>query len=243
MCRMQKITQVSCPGKDRVEPESTPGVPSIPLRATDRKDGADLFERILERNNLNRAYKQVKRNGGAPGIDGMTIDKLLEYLHEHKESFLESLRNETYRPLPVKRVEIPKPDGGVRLLGVPAMIDRMIQQAISQVIMPIFEKEFSENSYGFRPGRSAHQAIRKAQEYYNQGYRRVVDLDLSKYFDTINHELLMNMLREKISDKRVLNLIKRYLKSANEFVNIHVEFFFLSTSGKACNDHDNRQNE
>ena len=150
MCRMQKITQVSCPGKDKVEPESTPGVPSIPLRATDRKDGADLFERILERNNLNRAYKQVKRNGGAPGIDGMTIDKLLEYLHEHKESFLESLRNGTYRPLPVKRVEIPKPDGGVRLLGVPAMIDRMIQQAISQVIMPIFEKEFSENSYGFR---------------------------------------------------------------------------------------------
>ena len=213
MCRKQKITQVSCPGKDKVEPESTPGVPSIPLRATDRKDGADLFERILERNNLNRAYKQVKRNGGAPGIDGMTIDKLLEYLHEHKESFLESLRNGTYRPLPVKRVEIPKPDGGVRLLGVPAMIDRMIQQAISQVIMPIFEKEFSENSYGFRPGRSAHQAIRKAQEYYNQGYRRVVDLDLSKYFDTINHELLMNMLREKISDKRVLNLIKRYLKS------------------------------
>ena len=99
MCRMQKITQVSCPGKDKVEPESTPGVPSIPLRATDRKDGADLFERILERNNLNRAYKQVKRNGGAPGIDGMTIDKLLEYLHEHKESFLESLRNGTYRPL------------------------------------------------------------------------------------------------------------------------------------------------
>ena len=137
MCRMQKITQVSCPGKDKVEPESTPGVPSIPLRATDRKDGADLFERILERNNLNRAYKQVKRNGGAPGIDGMTIDKLLEYLHEHKESFLESLRSGTYRPLPVKRVEIPKPDGGVRLLGVPAMIDRMIQQAISQVIMPI----------------------------------------------------------------------------------------------------------
>ena len=100
MCRMQKITQVSCSGNDRVEPESTPGVPSIPLRATDRKDGADLFERILERNNLNRAYKQVKRNGGAPGIDGMTIDKLLEYLHEHKESFLESLRNGTYRPLP-----------------------------------------------------------------------------------------------------------------------------------------------
>ena len=167
----------------------------------------------LMRNNLNRAFKQVKRNGGASGIDGMTIDKLLEYLQEHKESFLGSLRNGMYRPLPVKRVEIPKPDGGVRLLGVPAMIDRMIQQAISQVLTPIFEEEFSETSYGFRPGRSAHQAIRKAQEYCNEGYRRVVDLDLSKYFDTLNHELLMNMWREKIHDNRVLNLIKRYLKS------------------------------
>ena len=213
MCREQKITQVNCPLLDRVEPESKAGVRSISLRAIGRKDGADLFERILERDNLNQAFRQVKRNGGAPGVDGMTIDKLLEYLHEHKESFLESLRNETYRPLPVKRVEIPKPDGGVRLLGVPAMIDRMIQQAISQVLTPIFEMDFSETSYGFRPGRSAHQAIRNAQEYYNQGYRRVVDIDLSKYFDTINHELLMNMLRKKIHDTRVLNLIKRYLKS------------------------------
>ena len=149
-----------------MEPESKVGVRSISLRATGRKDGADLFDRILDRDNLNQAFRQVKRNGGAPGVDGMTIDKLLEYLHEHKESFLESLRNETYRPLPVKRVEIPKPDGGVRLLGIPAMIDRMIQQAISQVLTPIFEKDFSETSYGFRPGRSAHQAIRKAQEYY-----------------------------------------------------------------------------
>lgn len=177
------------------------------------KDGVDLFERILERDNLNRAFIRVRDNGGAPGVDGMDADQLLEYLHEHKESFLESLRNETYRPLPVRRVEIPKPDGGVRLLGVPAMIDRMMQQAISQVLSPIFEEEFSETSYGFRPGRSAHQAIRKAQEYYNQGHTRVVDIDLSKYFDTINHELLMAMLRRKIPDKRVLNLIKRYLKS------------------------------
>ena len=182
-------------------------------RETGAKDGADLFERILERNNLNDAYRQVKRNGGAPGVDGMSVDDLLAYLREHKENFLESLRNGTYRPLPVRRVEIPKPDGGVRLLGVPAVIDRMIQQAISQVLTPIFEQDFSETSYGFRPGRSAHQAIRKAQEYYNQGYRRVVDIDLSKYFDTINHELLMGMLRTKISDNRVLSLIKRYLKS------------------------------
>lgn len=182
-------------------------------RETDSKDGADLFEQVLERNNLNKAYKQVKRNGGAPGVDGMTVDGLLSYLHEHKESFLESLRNGTYRPIPVRRVEIPKPDGGIRLLGVPAVMDRMIQQAISQVLSPIFEKEFSETSYGFRPRRSAHQAIRKAQEYYNQGYRRVVDIDLSKYFDTINHELLMKQLRSTITDLRLLCLIKRYLKS------------------------------
>lgn len=213
MCREQKIRQRNCPGKDRLEAEGNPGVRSMFVRETNPKDGADLFERILERNNLNRAYKQVKRNAGSPGVDGMTVDGLLAYLREHKESFLENLRSETYRPLPVRRVEIPKPDGGIRLLGVPAVMDRMIQQAISQVLTPIFEAEFSETSYGFRPGRSAHQAIRQAQEYYNQGYTRVVDLDLSKYFDTINHELLMEMLRARISDQRVLHLIKRYLKS------------------------------
>jgi len=213
MCREQKIRKRNCPENDRLEAEEHPEVRSMLARETEAKDGADLFECILERNNLNRAYKQVKRNSGAPGVDGMTVDDMLGYLHEHKESFLESLRNGTYRPLPVRRVEIPKPDGGVRLLGVPAVMDRMIQQAISQVLSPIFEQDFSETSYGFRPGRSAHQAIRKAQEYYNQGYRRVVDLDLSKYFDTINHELLMEMLRTKISDQRVLSLIKRYLKS------------------------------
>lgn len=198
---------------DRLEAEEYPGVRSMLVRETDAKDGADLFERIVERNNLNRAYKQVKRNGGAPGVDGMTVDGLLAHLHEHKESFLESLRNETYQPQPVRRVEIPKVDGGVRLLGVPTVMDRMIQQAISQVLSPIFERGFSETSYGFRPGRGAHQAILQAQEYYNQGYCRVVDIDLSKYFDTINHELLMEMLRAEITDQRVLHLIKRYLKS------------------------------
>ena len=213
MCGKQKIRQRSWPGYNRLEAESNPEARSMFERETDLKDGADLFGAILERNNLNRAYKQVKRNGGAPGIDGMTVDRLLTHLREHKESFLESLRNETYRPQAVRRVEIPKPDGGVRLLGVPTVTDRMLQQAISQVLSPIYETEFSENSYGFRPGRSAHQAIRQAQEYYNQGYHRVVDLDLSKYFDSINHELLMNMLRKVIPDQRVLHLIKRYLKS------------------------------
>jgi RNA-directed DNA polymerase len=182
-------------------------------RETHMEDGVDLFERILHRDNLNQAYRQVRKNGGAPGVDGMTVDQLLGYLREHGKSLLESLRDGTYRPLPVRRVEIPKPDEGKRLLGVPAVMDRMMQQAVSQALSPIFEEEFSETSYGFRPGRSAHQAIRKAQEYYNQGNTRAVDIDLSKYFDTINHELLMAMLRAKISDKRVLSLIKRYLKS------------------------------
>lgn len=213
MCREQKILKRSCPEYDRLEAEGIPGARSMFTRETNLRDGADLFEQVLERNNLNKAFKQVKRNGGAPGVDGMTVDGLSSYLHEHKESFLASLRNGTYRPQPVRRVEIPKPDGGKRLLGVPTVMDRMIQQAISQVLTPIFEEGFAETSYGFRPGRSAHQAIRKAQEYYNQGYRRVVDIDLSKYFDTINHELLMAQLRTKITDQRILCLIKRYLKS------------------------------
>lgn len=213
MCRSQKIRQRNCPEMNRLEAEDNPGVRSMLERETEEKDGADLFEQVLERNNLNRAYKQVKRSGGAPGVDGMSVDDLLKHLREHKESFLESLRNETYRPASVRRVEIPKPDGGVRLLGVPTVMDRMIQQAISQVLSPIFEEEFSETSYGFRPGRNAHQAIRQAEKYYNQGYRQVVDLDLSKYFDTINHDLLLSQLRAKISDKRVISLIKRYLKS------------------------------
>ncbi len=213
MCREQKTLPRGWLNKDTLEAKSSSGVRSMSLREAGTEDGVDLFEQVLDRDNLNRAYKQVKRNGGAPGVDGMTVDNLLAYLYEHKESLLASLRNGTYRPMPVRRVEIPKPDGGVRLLGVPAVMDRMIQQAISQVLSPIFEQDFAETSYGFRPGRNAHQAISKAQAYYNQGYHRVVDIDLSKYFDTINHELLMEMLRERIKDKRLLNLIKCYLKS------------------------------
>ncbi len=213
MCRKQKIRERNYRGKNRLEAEDILGVWSMPEWEPERRDDANLFDSILERDNLISAYKQVKRNGGAPGVDGMTVDNLTAYLREHHESFFESLRNETYRPQPVRRVEIPKPDGGVRMLGVPAVLDRMTQQAIAQVLCPIFEEEFSDLSYGFRRGRSAHQAIRKAQEYFNQGYRYVVDIDISKYFDTINHELLMEMVRAKISDQRVLSLIKRYLKS------------------------------
>ena len=145
------------------------------LREANLGDGTGLFEAIIERNNLNKAFQQVRRKGGSAGVDGMSTDQLLSYIKEHKESFLESLRNETYRPKPVRRVEIPKPDGSVRLLGVPTVIDRMVQQAVSLVLSPIFELEFSENSYGFRPKRSAHQAVKQAQTYYNQGYHQVVE--------------------------------------------------------------------
>lgn len=213
MCRKQKIRNRNYPKDARLEAEDTSGVRSMSSREANLEDGTGLFEAILENNNLNKAFKQVRKKGGAAGVDGMSTDDLLAYLKEHKESFLESLRSGIYRPQPVRRVEIPKPDGGVRLLGVPTVVDRMIQQAISQVLSPIFDPEFSENSYGFRPKRSAHQAIKQAQEYYNQGYHRVVDLDLSKYFDTINHDILLNALRSRIRDERVIKLIKRYLKS------------------------------
>jgi len=204
-------TDYSCEGM--VETESNKRVRSAVALETAEKNGTDLLEDILHRNNLNAAWKKVKDNKGAAGIDGMTVDEMLPYLKEHREELLESIRGGWYKPKPVRRVEIPKPDGGVRLLGVPTVIDRMIQQAIAQVLEPIFEKTFSDNSYGFRPGRNAHQAIKQARKYYDEGYTCVVDIDLAKYFDTVNHDLLMDMLREQVRDKRVLTLIRKFLKS------------------------------
>ena len=214
MQRPQKTTKVGCPCEGMLETKSNKGACSIALTETDRKDGAEnLLERILDRNNLNQAYLKVKRNGGSAGIDGMTVEEMLPYLKEHREELLEALRNERYKPKAVRRVEIPKPDGGKRMLGVPTVIDRMIQQAIVQVLQPMYEPLFSENSYGFRPKRSAQQAMKQALEYYNEGYTQVVDLDLAKYFDTVNHEILIGMLREQVKDERVIRLIRKYLKS------------------------------
>ena len=213
MCGKQKIPKGSCPGRDRLEAEEEPEARSMSCRDMREKNGGDLLKSIVSRENMVRAYKQVRKNGGAPGVDGMTVDGLKTYLGEHYESLICSILDGTYRPLPVRRVEIPKPDGGVRLLGVPTVKDRMVQQAVAQVLMPIFEQTFSDSSYGFRPGRSAKQAIQKARDLYNEGYRYVADLDLSKYFDTINHELLLNMIREEIDDKAVIRLIKQFLKS------------------------------
>lgn len=204
-----------CLQRDSVERQEYAGAPSAGARDGRERDGAeDLLERILSRDNLNKAYKQVKRNHGAPGIDGMTVEDALPWLREHKEELLQSIRNGSFRPNPVRRKEIPKPDGsGVRKLGIPTVVDRVIQQAIAQKLQPIFEPLFSDGSYGYRPKRSAQQAIRKVKEYAEQGYTHAVEVDLSKYFDTLNHELLMNLLRKQIHDKRVLELIKRYLKS------------------------------
>ena len=202
-----------CPQMDSAEHEEYAGAYSIGNREAEERDGADLLEKVLDRDNLNRAFKKVKANKGAPGIDGMTVDDAPEWLKEHKGELLESIRNGKYKPSPVRRKEIPKPDGGVRKLGIPTVIDRIIQQAIAQVLSPIYEPTFSDGSYGYRPNRSAQDAIRKVRDYAEEGYRYAVCLDLSKYFDTLNHELLMNMLRETIHDKRLIDLIKKYLKS------------------------------
>lgn len=199
--------------RDSVEHKEYAGACSTENREVAERDGADLLEKVLDRDNLNRAYKRVKANKGACGVDGMTIEEALPWLKEHREELLESIRNGKYKPSPVRRVEIPKDNGGKRQLGIPTVIDRIIQQAIAQVLIPIYESKFSDGSYGYRPHRSAKDAILKVKEYADEGYKFAVCLDLSKYFDTLNHELLMNMLRQDIKDKRLIDLIKKYLKS------------------------------
>jgi RNA-directed DNA polymerase len=175
--------------------------------------GNRLMEAILERENMARALHQVRSNKGAPGVDGMTVDQLPSYLRRHWQKVKASLLDGTYRPLPVRRKEIPKPQGGVRLLGIPAVLDRMIQQAISQVLQWIWEPVFSDTSFGFRPKRSAHQAILRAKQYVEKGYRHVVDMDLSKFFDRVNHDRLMSRLATRVPDKRLLKLIRKFLTS------------------------------
>ena len=199
--------------RDSVEHKEYAEACSTENREVAERDGADLLEKVLDRDNLNRAYRRVKANKGACGVDGMTIEEALPWLKEHREELLESIRSGKYKPSPVRRVEIPKDNGGKRQLGIPTVIDRIIQQAIAQVLIPIYESKFSNGSYGYRPHRSAKDAILKVKEYADEGYKFAVCLDLSKYFDTLNHELLMNMLRQDIEDKRLIDLIKKYLKS------------------------------
>jgi RNA-directed DNA polymerase len=173
----------------------------------------NLLERVLSRDNVQKAWKRVKANKGVPGIDNMSIDDFLEFARAQWDNIRDSLMAGTYQPSPVKRVEIPKPTGGKRPLGIPTVLDRLIQQAMYQVMMPIFDPDFSEFSYGFRPGRSAHDAVRKAREYLREGCRIAVDMDLSKFFDTVNHDVLMHRVARKIRDKRILRLIGKYLRA------------------------------
>jgi len=173
-----------------------------------------LMEEVVESKNLMKAYRRVVRNKGAAGVDEMTVEELKPYLKTEWPKIKEQLVEDRYKPQPVRRVEIPKPGGkGVRLLGIPTVLDRLIQQAVLQVLDPIFDPGFSESSYGFRPGRSAHRAVLKAREYVAEGKRWVVDLDIEKFFDRVNHDVLMARVARRIKDKRMLRLIRRYLQA------------------------------
>jgi len=215
---MQKTEQSGFPRENRVEPEGILGaqtymgiIENTFTHFNRPKDG--LLEIILSPSNLNQAYKQVKSNKGSGGIDKMEVEELLPYLRQHKESLLASIYNGTYRPNPVRRVEIPKSNGKKRQLGIPTVVDRVIQQAIAQALSPIFEPQFSKTSYGFRPRRSAHQALRKCAEYITNGNIFTVDMDLEKFFDTVNHSKLIEVLSRTIKDGRVISLIHKYLNA------------------------------
>lgn len=172
-----------------------------------------LLEKMLSDENLGLALAQVRRNKGASGIDGMEVSELKGYLDEHLEEIKESIRNRTYKPQPVKRVEIPKPDGGVRKLGIPAVLDRFVQQAIAQVLVPIYEPKFSDNSFGFRPNRCCEMAIIRALEYMNDGFHWVVDIDLEKFFDTVDHDKLISLVMRDVKSGEIVSLIRKFLVS------------------------------
>jgi RNA-directed DNA polymerase len=194
------------------------GLGASSVTATRENSGAEaeeqLLEAVVERKNMWLALKQVERNSGAAGVDNMTVAQLRDYLREHWLRIKEELLTGNYQPQPVLKVEIPKPGGrGMRMLGIPTVVDRLLQQALQQVLSPLFEPHFSESSYGFRPQRSAHQAVLKARQYVREGRRWVVDIDLEKFFDRVNHDILMSRLARRIKDKRVLRLIRRYLQA------------------------------
>src|SRR5450631_267426 len=182
---------------------------SDPARAL----SVSLMEEVTKRDNLNRAFRQVRANKGAAGVDGMSVHDLTAWIALHKEEFIASLLNGTYQPQPVRGVEIPKPGGGTRQLGIPAVVDRLVQQAILQVLEPTLDPTFSSSSFGFRPGRSAHQALAQAQTYVADGRETVVDIDLEKFFDRVNHDILMARLARRIGDKRLLKIVRRFLEA------------------------------
>lgn len=202
----------------RVEFKGNVGVRSISSTSEKGRNDVNeyaskMLEEILEPSNMNSAFKRVKANKGSHGVDGMTVNELFQFLKQNSKQLRQSILEGKYNPQPVRRVEIPKPDGGVRLLGIPTVVDRVIQQSIAQVLSPIYERKFSKTSYGFRPNKSAKEAVLKCKEYIDAGYNWAVDIDLAKYFDTVNHDKLMRLLSETIKDGRVLSLIRKYLRS------------------------------
>ena len=215
MALLQPLKQLKLNASHRSDVYSQPVGSSERVTAaylTETPAGKDrLMEIICERQNLGRALSRVRTNHGAAGIDGMTVDQLTSYLRQHWPKVRADLLAGTYQPLPVRRKEIPKPSGGVRLLGIPTALDRLVQQAVGQILQQIRDPSFSASSYGFRPGRNQHQAIQRAQQYVVDGCRQVVDMDLSKFFDRVNHDRLMSRLATKVHDKRVLKLVRRFL--------------------------------
>ena len=204
--------------ESRVELKDNGKVPSNSLTSDKKQNSrnvytSNLLEKILHRDNMNEAFKRVVKNKGSHGIDGLTTDELLSYLKENGANLRRSLLDGIYNPLPVRRVEIPKDNGKKRQLGIPTVVDRVIQQSIAQMLSPIFEEKFSENSFGFRPNRSAHDALKRCQEYMNEGYTWLVDIDLASYFDTVNHDMLIGLIYKEIKDIRVISLIRKYLNA------------------------------
>ena len=201
---------------DRVKPGGPPQAPSVPPASgvsTPDASTHNLMEAILDGENLKHALRRVRANQGAPGVDGVTTDQLVDYLRAHWPTIRGQLWAGTYHPQPIRGVEIPKPTGGMRMLGIPNVIDRFIQQAVLQVLTPIFDPQFSDHSYGFRPGRSAHQAVRQVRRQAEAGAEWVVDLDLEKFFDRINHDILMARVARRVQDPQVLRLLRRYLQA------------------------------
>jgi RNA-directed DNA polymerase len=215
--RQKTGEQLSFPGKSRGEAPRVSGEGTEPSTAKREAESpastAHLMEEVCERENLKKALKRVRSNKGSPGIDGMTVDELPGYLKEHWPTHREQLLSGIYTPQPVRRVEIPKGGGGVRKLGIPTVLDRFIQQAVMQVLQGRWDRTFSEHSFGFRPGRSAHQAVAKAQEYVALGNHCVVDIDLEKFFDRVNHDILMGRIAKRVADKRCLKLIRAFLNA------------------------------
>lgn len=214
--RQQKIPQGSSRQWEAVNTLCAAEAPSSQMAQTHKQTCEEencLMERVVSRQNMLSALKRVQQNKGSAGEDGMTVKELPQYLKEHWLEIRQSLLNGSYKPKPIRRVEIPKPDGGIRQLGIPVVLDRLIQQAILQLLTPIFDPQFSESSYGFRPKRNAHQAVKKAKEYIQAGDIYVVDIDIEKFFDRVNHDILMSMVARKARDKRVLRLIGKYLRS------------------------------